>query len=105
MGVLQVKTGTVTGTGSAINVECGFVPKRVEIINETDPGFYVWTDTMADGEMQKTIGAGTTTFESSGGISAYTGAVGSASKGFTIGTDADMNGSSDVIHYFALGTS
>lgn len=98
-------TGTATGTGSAINVELGFTPSRIEIINETDPGYYVWTDTMADGEMQKTVGAGTTTFESSNGISAYAGSAGSASKGFTIGTDSDMNAASDVLHWCAWGTS
>jgi len=96
-------TGTVTGTAAAINVELGFTPSRVEIINETDPGMFIWTDSMADGEMQKTVGAGTTTFESSGGISAYAGVAGSASAGFTIGTDSDMNGSSDVLHYTAWG--
>lgn len=96
----SISTGTATGTGSAINVSCGFTPKRVEIINETDPGYYVWTDTMADAEMQKTIGAGTTTFETTGGISAYAG-TSSAAKGFTIGTDSDLNGASDVIHWTA----
>lgn len=97
----SISTGTVTGTGSVINVPCGFTPKRVEIINETDPGYYVWTDTMADGEMQKTIGAGTTTFEASGGISVYAGASGTASPGFSIGADTDMNAASDVIHWTA----
>ena len=99
----QVVTGTSTGTGSAINVELGFTPVKVVIYNETDAGFYTWTNTMADGEMVKVIGAGTTTFESSGGISVYAGSAGSASKGFTIGTDTDMNGASDVLHYEAWG--
>lgn len=103
MKIGHFATGTATGTGSAINVELGFTPSRVEIVNETDPGYYVWTDTMADGEMQKTVGAGTTTFESSNGISVYTGSEGSASEGFTIGTDSDLNGSSDVLHWTAFG--
>lgn len=96
-------TGTETGTGSAINVELGFTPSKVVIYNETDPGTYTWTDSMAAGEMVKVIGDGTQTFEASGGISAYAGAEGSASVGFTIGTDSDMNGASDVLHYEAWG--
>lgn len=99
---MQIATGTATGTGSAINVEVGFKPVRVEIVNETDPGYFVWTDTMADGEMQKTIGAGTTTFESSGGISVYEGSTTEA-EGFTIGADTDMNGNADVLHWTAYG--
>jgi len=103
MKIGHFKTGTVTGTGAALNVELGFVPARVEIINETDPGFYVWTDTMADGEMQKTIGDGTTTFPTTGGISAYAGTVNGNSAGFTIGADTDMNADDDVLHYTAFG--
>lgn len=97
----QIITGTVTGTGAALNVSLGFIPKRVEIVNETDPGYYVWTSDMADGEMQKTIGDGTTTFATTNGISAYTGSA-TAAEGFTIGADTDMNAESDVIHYTAF---
>ena len=99
---MQIITGTATGTGAALNVEVGFTPSRVEIINETDPGYYVWTSDMADAEMQKTIGDGTTTFETSDGISAYAGASGATGKGFTIGADSDMNAASDVLHWTAF---
>lgn len=100
MANTAIKTGTVTGTGALLSVSCGFTPKRVEIINETDPGYYVWTDTMADGEMQKTIGDGTTTFATTNGISVYAG-TSSAAAGFSIGADTDMNAESDVIHWTA----
>ncbi|RMD93749.1 MAG: hypothetical protein D6811_04320 [Alphaproteobacteria bacterium] len=92
----------MTGTGSAINVSVGFTPARVEIINETDPGHYIWTDTMGAGEMLKLVdGTVALTFASSGGISTYAGSSGSAAKGFTIGADADMNGSGDTLHWVA----
>lgn len=32
----NIKTGTLYGTGAAINVDCGFVPDYVRIINSTD---------------------------------------------------------------------
>lgn len=105
MGVLQMKTGTVTGTGSAINVETGFVPKAVFIYNETDPGVFLWLDTMADAEMVKLTDAVALTFPTSNGISTYAGSIATNAEGFTIGADTDMNAASDVIHYLALGTS
>jgi hypothetical protein len=32
----QVKIGSYVGTGAAINIELGFVPQHVRIVNETD---------------------------------------------------------------------
>lgn len=106
MGVLQIKTGTVTGTAAALNVECGFTPKAVFIYNETDPGVFLWLDTMADEEMVKLVDSTVAlTFPTSDGVSAYAGSIASASAGFTIGADSDMNAEDDVIHYLALGSS
>ena len=36
MGMPNIKTGTATGTGSAINVSIGFIPDYVRIVNATD---------------------------------------------------------------------
>lgn len=33
---MSFATGTVVGTGAALNVSCGFVPRRVEVYNATD---------------------------------------------------------------------
>lgn len=102
----QVRTGTVSGTGSAINVELGFTPKVVFLINETDPGMFIWTDVMADAEALKMTDAVALTFPTSNGISVYAGSAtpgSEAEKGFTIGADSDLNASSDVIHYIAIG--
>jgi hypothetical protein len=100
---MQLVTGTTTGTGSAINIEVGFTPKLVVVINETDPGIYIWQDTMADAEMSKLTDAVALTFPTSNGMSVYAGAIAATGKGFTIGADSDMNASSDVIHYAAFG--
>lgn len=100
----QIAVGTVEGTGSAINVELGFIPAYVEIINETDPGLYKWYNTMADAEMLKVTDAVAMTFPTTNGISAYAGTEAGDSAGFTIGADSDMNAASDVLHYFAVGT-
>lgn len=100
----HVVTGTVTGTGSAINVELGFSPKAVVLINETDPGLYVWLDTMADAEMLKLVdGTVALTFPTSNGVSGYAGVAATTGTGFTIGADSDANAASDVIHYLAIG--
>lgn len=102
----QIATGTATGTGAAINVECGFTPAAVVIINETDPGLYVWMNTFADAEMLKLVdGTVALTFPTANGISTYAGVIATNAKGFTIGADADMNGASDVIHWLAIGAA
>lgn len=100
----HIATGTVTGTGAALNVSLGFSPKVVAIINETDPGLYLWTDTMANAEMLKLVDSTVAlTFPTSNGVSTYAGSIAANPKGFTIGADADMNAASDVLHYIAIG--
>lgn len=106
-GVGRFKTGIATGTGSAINVECGFVPKMVWLFNETDVSWVVWTDTMTDADMGLLDAASPAlTYETSNGISAYSGTDTAGSEegaGFTIGANSNVNGASDVIHYVAFG--
>lgn len=98
----QVRTGTVTGTGAAINVAVGFTPSVVHIFNETDPGMYIWTDTMANAEMVKLVdGTVALTFPTTNGVSTYAGAIAATPEGFTIGADSDMNAASDVLHWVA----
>lgn len=105
MSMLPV-TGTVTGTGSAINVSLGFTPGYVKIWNETDTkkGTLEWSSTMAAASGWKSLNDAYVTRITSNGISAYTGsgAAGSPAAGFTIGADSDLNGASDVIHYIAF---
>lgn len=103
MKIGHFATGTITADGSAHNESIGFQPSFLIIFNETDPGVYLWTDTMANAEMVKLTDAVALTFPTTNGISAYAGAVATSSQGFTIGADSDMNGASDVLHYVAFG--
>lgn len=93
-------TGTVVGTGAALNVVCGFVPRRVLCFNITSRDALEWQDTMTAGHAIKTVAAGTRTAITTGGISPYTGSPGAEGQGFTIGTDG-ANTATNVIHFLA----
>ena len=102
-------TGTVEGTGSAINVSIGFVPKKVKLFNIDDVGGLApvmeWVQGMAAAsafKYLKIVDSGATGNAShdlvtSNGISEYVGTVAGVSEGFTIGADADMNVSGETI--------
>jgi len=101
---MEIKIGTVEGTGSAINVSCGFIPDYVEIINiDSAAGFEKgeWITGMADPSAYKTVAAGTRTKITSTGIGTYAGST-TAGKGFTIGADTDLNVSGETIAYRAI---
>jgi len=113
----DIRTGTVEGTGAAINIELGFVPDYVEVYNADDAGGLAptvkWWNGMADGSGLKTlksVDSGTTGNASSaaivaGGISEYAGdSTPGAQKrqGFTIGTDADLNVNGETLFYTAV---
>lgn len=107
------KTGSVEGTGAAINVSLGFVPDHVKIFNIDDAGSLwptlEWTSDMPDAAGFKTLSIaddGTTSNKSSEkltskGISEYAGDSDN-SEGFTIGDDADVNVSDETIFYIAV---
>ncbi len=85
---MKIKTGSVTGTTAAITVNCGFIPKTVKVYNG-DSGVTVnWNDAMPAASGIKTVGAGTTDYISSGGITKGTVRT---NLGFTIGADSDLN--------------
>lgn len=86
------RSGSVTGTGSAINVSLGFKPNRVEVINVTDGTVvWLWTSAMPAGTAIKIDTAAAT--QASNGISVYNGD-GSTPPGFTIGSAISTNGKS-----------
>ena len=87
------KRGTYTGTGAAINIELGFVPGWLEIINWTDGDErFVFTEGKT---FVHTGGTNATATVSANGISAFAGvsAGESAPKaaGFTAGTEASVD--------------
>jgi hypothetical protein len=90
--------GQVAGTGSALNVYCGFKPRGVRLINRTQLSTVDWVKSMGDANAVyiKDTGAGTSdTFSiTSLGITPLF-------NGFTIGATANFNTASDAIHYMA----
>ena len=109
----NIRTGTVNGTGSAINVSLGWQPDYVKLVNIADAGsldpMMEWTSDMpaAAGIKYLRIADNATTankshaYVTSNGISAYTGST-SAGEGFTIGADSDINASGEKIVWIAM---
>ena len=100
----MIKVGTYTGTGAAQNIELGFVPTYVRILNITD-GNAGMTYMKPEGEDAKNIAEGAAlATQAANGISVYGGAApGTAlgkSAGFTAGTAASVN--TKVYYYVAL---
>ncbi len=95
-GVQVIKNGAVDGaTATDVDVTTiGFRPRMVELFNETGLATAVWLDSMKDGEMLKTITAGTLSKVTSTGITPL-------ANGFRIGQDADINVIAEKIHWRA----
>lgn len=98
---MQSKTGTVNGTGAAINVSLGFKPTHVKVFNDTAGDNLEYLDSMADGSAYKRIAAGTGTKITTGGISQYAGNSANA-RGFTIGNDG-VNANGVTLRWIAVG--
>lgn len=95
-GVSRVVTGSVTGTGSAINVDTvGFSPSYVKLLNVGGLVKAEWTKEMADASALKQVTAGTISLITSNGVTPR-------SAGFTIGADADINASGELIRFVAF---
>jgi hypothetical protein len=99
--------GTITGTGSAINVTLGWKPNSVLVTNitPTNAVSIKWTNGMGTKTGIKTAATNTTFALTSFvtntyGISQYSGST-SAAPGFTIGTDADLNVTGQTMVYEA----
>lgn len=99
---MLMKSGTVTGTGAALNVSLGFKPSYVKILNDTAGDSLEYYDSMADGSAYKRVAAGTGTKITSGGISQYAGASPSTPRGFTLGADG-VNAVGVTLRYIATG--
>lgn len=106
----QVKIGTVTGTGAAINVELGWIPDYVRIVNATDGDtIHEWFNGMGAGDAIKELSVtdngatGTVSLAliTSNGIDAYT--ADDNNDGFTI--SAAISESAKVLRYVAMRNS
>ena len=83
--------GSYTGTGAAINVAIGFTPAYVKVWNDTDRDeYWEWCTGMAAGTAIATSTAVATL--ASNGITAYAGASGTTSAGFTAGSSLSESG-------------
>lgn len=97
----NIRTGTVEGTGAALNVALGFVPDYVRLWNADGDTVIEWSSGMTDGHGIKSTATGPAAITADG-ISAYEGAQASEGAGFTIGADAGVNESGKDIHYLAV---
>lgn len=99
--------GQVEGTGNAIDIELRFTPRYVELMNVDGDVKVEWDHTMANGAGYKITYGSAYAMITTGGVTPkelsqledYSS--GSSYRGFQIGTDADLNVSSETIHYRA----
>ncbi len=95
----EFKSGVVTGTGAAINIELGWIPDYVKVVNITDADqIDEWFNGMDAGTSIQTNTAVAT--RASNGISAYAGTLGDKKKGFTIGSG--ISESAKELRWFAM---
>ena len=94
-GYSRSLVGAINSDNSAQKVVCGFKPIAVKLwLEDGAEGF--WTKGMADDAAFKRITAGTGSFVTSGGITPTL-------DGFTLGTDAQLNPSTEtVVHFEAV---
>lgn len=100
----MIKVGTYTGTGAAVNVELGFIPTYIRILNITD-GDAGMTYIKPAGEDAKNVAEGAAlASQAANGLSVYEGAAPGTgvgkSAGFTAGTAASVN--AKVYYYVAM---
>lgn len=97
----EIKTGTYTGTAAAVNIELGWNPDYVRIINITDgDDAWEWFTGMAAASAiysrnivdNATSGNGSLTKITSNGVSAYNPTNNTNKKGFTAGSALSENG-------------
>jgi hypothetical protein len=105
-GVARFASGSYldTGTAAAINIDCGFRPRYVKVVNVTVAGesgcAVEWFDGMTDAYAYKTHDAGS----SEAGFAVITSlGITPDSRGFTIGLDTDLNVTSEQLHWIAIG--
>lgn len=95
--MFKVVAGTVEGTGSAIAItSVGFKPVAVIVWNQDDPVLGFWLYTMTDDHLALLMDTPALTHETSGGITP-------GERGFSIGTNSDLNVSAQTLHWLAIG--
>lgn len=97
--------GTITATGAAISIDCGFQPDEVQIYNLTNANlsFLHWIKGMAADAGFATT-SGTRTKISSNGITVKGAGSADAFAGFVLAAAATVNNTGDTLAYVARRT-
>lgn len=100
----QVVIRTVTGTGANLDIDLGFTPERVEVLNLTDTTNFPelrWTEGMPNASAIK---RSLSTFSriTTLGITPLGDAAGDTKQGFRIGADAAVNVNGNTLQYSAF---
>lgn len=98
-GITNHATGGFTGAGEAVEVNCGFTPRIVRVVNATDRITDEKYDGMGATQVIHTVAAGTRTLDT-GSLITFTGASDDF-RGFTIAAAAAI--SAKVIYWEAIG--
>lgn len=96
-GVNRIAVGSYieSGTAVAINIDCGFTPRYVRVVNQTSGDAMEWFHGMTAAHALKQVAAGTRTAITSNGITVD-------ANGFTIGLDTDVNVTAEQIRWIAM---
>lgn len=99
-GIVNYATGKFTGAGAAVDVNLGFTPRMVRVINATDRLTDEKYAGMAAGEVIHTVAAGTRTLDTGGHI-AFADPETDGFRGFSIIADVAIN--AKVLYWEAFG--
>lgn len=95
----DIKVGTFTGSASAVNVVCGFIPSAVIIMEPSVPTFCV-LEVGASGVGQEIAAAAVAA--TAGDAIPYGDTSGDTGQGFTVAAGAGANVNAQTITYIAL---
>jgi hypothetical protein len=95
----NIRIGTYTGTGAALNISLGFVPDWVRIINVTDgTNESEWFNGMAAASAISTVTTAGPVLDATNQVTSYAGDS-TNPPGFSVGTDLSTN--AKVYRYIA----
>lgn len=96
-------TGSQDGTGASIDIDLGWTPDHVIVLNTEASDFAElrWASSMTNAHAVKRV---TSTFTkiTSLGITPLGNETGATKRGFRIGADADVNVSGETLQWFAF---
>ncbi len=91
--------GSQDGTGAVIEIDCGFIPQKVDVFNTEGDAVLFFVDGMGSGKGYKILGTGAGELIASGGIILSTSS--DDFIGFSIGADTDVNVNAEALTWVA----